>query len=239
MHLYSLGKNVTDMQNSFNFDFGDSGPPLLPSTSNAVANPSALPAVSQNPPNQASSEQAGDTNEWTDLMAIPVEKLDEAHDSHNVMYAGNLFTLSHLLRQHWKSQDSTKVSEDRLHFPGSMPTTSNASLITQEQHHLQLQFLSQIGCFTLPPKQVLDRMVSAYFNYFHPVYPVLSRARFYQQYETVLSGGVPMLLLWGMLYVSSTLCELEDLKTAGFHSRFEALRSFCVRGKVRKYQLCR
>lgn len=165
-------------------------------------------------------------------MAIPADKLDQAHDSQNVMYAGNLFTLSHLLRQHWNSQDNTKVPQDRLHFPAGIQESSNVSQIAQQQHQSQLQFLSQIGCFTLPPKQVLDRMVTAYFNYFHPVYPVLSRARFYQQYETVMSGGVPMLLLWGILYVSCTLCNLEDLKTAGFHSRFEALRSFCVRGKV-------
>lgn len=165
-------------------------------------------------------------------MALPLERLDDAHTSQDVMYAGDLFTLSHLLREHWKAQGNAKVSQNRLHFPSVAPETSELSGIAQDQQHVQLQYLAQIGCFTLPPKNVLDRMISAYFNYFHPVYPILSRARFYQQYGTVLSGGVPMLLLWGMLYVSTTLCSLDDLKSAGFRTRFEALRSFCIRGKV-------
>lgn len=194
---------------------------------------SVTPLHTQKPLPGPSHEPSGDSSAWTDLMALPLERLDDTHTSQNVMYAGDLFTLSHLLRQHWKSQDRSKVSQNRVHFPSGPSESNDIAGIAQDQQQIQLQYLAQIGCFTLPPKNTLDRMISSYFNFFHPVYPVLSRARFYQQYETVLSGGVPMLLLWGMLYVSSTLCSLEDLKIAGFRNRFEALRSFCVRGKVR------
>lgn len=166
-------------------------------------------------------------------MALHPDRLQAQHTSQNVMYAADSFTLSHLLRQHWNSHPTHQgVSAQRVHFPGGSSALHTSSPLDKGQEAAELTYLTQLGCFTLPPKAVLDNLMAAYFTYFHPLYPVLSKTKFEEQYSQVLSGGVPMLQLWGMLYVSCTLCEMADLEQAGFKTRFEALRSFCVRGKV-------
>lgn len=140
----------------------------------------------------------------------------------------DLFTLSHLLRTHWKDEKPADApSPDRLHFPS--PSTALPGFTIGNK---QLQYLSESGCFTLPTKSVLDAIVESYFTNLHPIYPILDKAVFYARYEHVFAGQVYLLLLWAILYVGATHCPMATLATAGFTTRLTAMHTFYRRGEV-------
>lgn len=182
------------------------------------------------------ARESDTTNAWTDLMQLERHDIESTHDAHDVTYASDLFTLSYILRHKWDQRAGATLGLTRReHFPG--PAGMNALLRStstpaNKQDIAEAQYLADMGCFVLPPKHVLDNMISAYFQYFHPNYPIIARATFMHKYVNVLSGSIPLLLLWGMLYVGCTLCSSEDIEHAGFANRFEALRSFAKRGKA-------
>lgn len=113
------------------------------------------PTMSDTPArNDVLSDEAAPSAGWVDLMKTPFS-CEEHTDS---VFASELFTLSHVLRESW-AQQGGKEDVGRVHF-ASIPLRGTTLSIEQ------LQYLSTSGCFTLPSKEVLDALITSYFDHF-------------------------------------------------------------------------
>lgn len=89
-----------------------------------------------------------------------------------------------------------------------------ASTITPTRHVLpslsqeDKQYMTLKGAFDVPPKQVLNDLVSNYFRIFHPFFPVVDKRAFLQQYDAATAQdrfdqhGISLLLLQSIIFTS-------------------------------------
>ncbi|TWU70773.1 hypothetical protein ED733_000899 [Metarhizium rileyi] len=82
-----------------------------------------------------------------------------------------------------------------------MPVTDHSTLDPED-----LQLLRRKGCFTLPPQEVQDALISAYFHYVYPLAPVIDVADFMYQYA---AGHVSLLLLWSLFSAGASYIDEE------------------------------
>ncbi|KAK7203040.1 hypothetical protein BZA70DRAFT_312839 [Myxozyma melibiosi] len=90
------------------------------------------------------------------------------------------------------STDEEKGSAEEL------PSSSAASL----------SFLRQQHCFDLPPPDVLDALLSAYFTHVHPTLPILNRRLIAAQHAR---STIPFLLLHSICFAAATHVPLAFL----------------------------
>ncbi|OBT39591.1 hypothetical protein VE00_10555 [Pseudogymnoascus sp. WSF 3629] len=92
----------------------------------------------------------------------------------------------------------------------------------------ELFFLQSTGCLSLPDQVTMNGFVLAYFEFFHPFFPIVSKPAFLSEFQEMdmRSGkGPSLLLLRAILFIASGLVSTELLHSAGFDSRGEARQS--------------
>ncbi|KIX98994.1 uncharacterized protein Z520_05455 [Fonsecaea multimorphosa CBS 102226] len=146
----------------------------------------------------------------------------------HVMYMGETFNLTHLLRQ--TNPDSARSTRKRHYVVRFNPKNRTASSVEEEDHVLT-SFLQHQGCFTLPSVHTCYQLFQTYFEYVHPHYPIIDREDFAAQY-TDLKTPASYLLLQSVLFMASGHCELSVLVDAGFESRYHARKTFFQRAKA-------
>ncbi|TFK47868.1 hypothetical protein OE88DRAFT_1728269, partial [Heliocybe sulcata] len=71
----------------------------------------------------------------------------------------------------------------------------------------------------MPPREEQERLIKAYFTYFHPSFPVIHKAEFLEQFRNSLTGSLPhadkpqplsKLLLFSMLAVAGRYCASKE-----------------------------
>ncbi|KAK7403018.1 hypothetical protein QQX98_011218 [Neonectria punicea] len=85
-----------------------------------------------------------------------------------------------------------------------------------------LEYLKLKGCFELPAES--DDLLAAYFNFVHPIFPVLDGPSFLRDHADGGLGRMNLLLIWSMFSVSASYVPAC--------SRKETKASFVRRGKV-------
>ncbi|OQV05522.1 Fungal specific transcription factor domain-containing protein [Cladophialophora immunda] len=93
----------------------------------------------------------------------------------------------------------------------------------------EIEILNIRGAFTLPDKEVSDRLIQTFFECVYPAFPIFDREEFAQLYE---SGQQSLLILNAIYAISSTLCEDDIITKAGFDSRNAARKVFLKRAKA-------
>ena len=76
---------------------------------------------------------------------------------------------------------------------------------TQSLAQEDLDFLNAKGSFLLPPEELLEQLIQSYFNYVHPLLPVVEPTIFFSQYRANGSLGVSLLLIQSMLFAASNV----------------------------------
>lgn len=78
--------------------------------------------------------------------------------------------------------------------------------------NLEIEFLKHKGVFTLPPKDILDECIAAYFRIFHPFFPIVDKIDFLNAYErlehdylTLERHGPSLLLLQAVLFTAASV----------------------------------
>lgn len=66
----------------------------------------------------------------------------------------------------------------------------------------EIEYLRFKGCFSLPPRELREALVRAYFHYTHPFEPVLDPEDFFNKYS---KGHVSLLLLWSMFVSAASV----------------------------------
>ncbi|KAF4448686.1 hypothetical protein F53441_7940 [Fusarium austroafricanum] len=98
-----------------------------------------------------------------------------------------------------------------------------------------LAFLVSQGCFVVPQRAALDDFLRQYFLHVHPMLPLLNEKDFWLSYNSVDSDveyEMPMLVLQGILFISSGFVSSETIKMLGFEDVHQAKLAFYRRAKL-------
>jgi Fungal specific transcription factor domain len=79
-----------------------------------------------------------------------------------------------------------------------------------------LEYLKVKGCFTLPASDVCNALVETYFNFVHPLFPIINAREFLERYEQNGIQQINLLLLWSMFSVSASYIPHSILRTSGY-----------------------
>ncbi|CAM1508936.1 Fc.00g026750.m01.CDS01 [Cosmosporella sp. VM-42] len=91
------------------------------------------------------------------------------------------------------------------------------------------RYLRDEGALTLPDLQTCIPALQAYFDWFHPCFPVLDRGDFIQK----LAGlDVSYLLLQAVLFIGTTYCDHTTITSMGFKDRSEAKSLLYTRARL-------
>lgn len=120
-------------------------------------------------------------------------------------------------------------SSDVVHYP--LPeNVRGARARINELDNVEIDVLHQRGAFLLPPRQLCDELVDAYFTWIAPVVPVINRSKFMRRYRD--SKNPPsLLLLQAILLAGSRVCNNPQLMDAN-GSTTPAAMTFYKRAKA-------
>ena len=118
---------------------------------------------------------------------------------------------------------------DVVHYPLPENVRGTRARLT-ELDNVEIDILHQRGAFLLPPRQLCDELVEAYFKWVAPIVPVINRSRFMAQYRD--SKNPPsLLLLQAILLAGSRVCSNPQLMDANGSTTPAAL-TFYKRAKA-------
>ncbi|PHH77402.1 hypothetical protein CDD83_4126 [Cordyceps sp. RAO-2017] len=118
---------------------------------------------------------------------------------------------------------------DVVHYPLPENIRGSRARLT-ELDNVEIDILHQRGAFLLPPRSLCDELIDAYFNWVHPIVPVINRTRFMRQYRD--SKNPPsLLLLQAVLLAGSRVCTNAQLMDANGSTTPAAL-TFYKRAKA-------
>lgn len=154
---------------------------------------------------------------------------EEVLDKCSITYLGESFPLSIVLK------DSRAGGKQKLHYPGvpfpESEPTENISNHNHPNHMLpeDITLLEAKGAFEPPAPDILDSLISTFLGRVYPIYPIVNRQEFNQQYKT---NRVPWILLHSLCFIAATFCPVSILYRAGFTSRKQARFAYYTKAKV-------
>ncbi|KAF5024380.1 hypothetical protein F66182_3567 [Fusarium sp. NRRL 66182] len=98
-----------------------------------------------------------------------------------------------------------------------------------------LAFLVSQGCFVVPQRAALDDFLRQYFLHVHPMLPILNEKDFWLSYSSAdgdVEYEMPMLVLQGLLFISSGFVSAETIALLGFQDVHQAKLAFYRRAKL-------
>ncbi|PHH58716.1 hypothetical protein CDD81_4745 [Ophiocordyceps australis] len=120
-------------------------------------------------------------------------------------------------------------SSDVVHYPLPENIRGSRARLT-ELDNVEIDILHQRGAFLLPPRSLCDELIDAYFEWVHPIVPVINRRRFMQQYRDA-KNPPSLLLLQAVLLAGSRVCTNAQLMDANGSTTPAAL-TFYKRAKA-------
>lgn len=100
-------------------------------------------------------------------------------------------------------------TSDVVHYP--LPDTVKGTRArANELDDLELRILHERGAFLLPPRQLCDELVEAFFTWIAPVVPVINRSKFMRRYRDP-KNPPSLLLLQAILLAGSRVCTNPQL----------------------------
>ena len=186
-------------------------------------------AVSEGPaPNRenhqswANGQQTRDRIRAVSIPQLPRVKYTPSSrsgaDSQSTVFLGEASSLTWTSPtvSHLEANSSSGEKSVRLSFPAPSEQSheSSASFLAQSaRRSKRIDYLRSIGAFSVPDYEVWEEVLTAYFKWFHPCFPILDRPSFHHDF---VSKTVSPLLLQAMLFVGVTYCEVSLLHRLGF-----------------------
>ncbi|KAF2440118.1 hypothetical protein P171DRAFT_457825 [Karstenula rhodostoma CBS 690.94] len=136
------------------------------------------------------------------------------------------------LRYFTDESASTIPSYKRAHLRHSVPSSARAdSLIPQwesERRRTRMKNLHEDGAFTLSPTPIREKLLKAYFRWFHPHFPIVDEPEIWSDHK---SDSLSPLLLQAMLFIGVIHCEESILVELGWGNRHRAKYQLYSRAK--------
>lgn len=105
--------------------------------------------------------------------------------------------------------DYDEPASGGVHYP--LPKIDNDSIeLSTKMNQIELQILNDRGALSLPPQDLCDELVNAYFKWIAPVVPIINHTRFMQQYRDP-HNPPSILLMQAILLAGSRVCTTEML----------------------------
>jgi hypothetical protein len=90
-----------------------------------------------------------------------------------------------------------------VHYP--LPPKVEKDAVSIQMNKIELEVLKSRGALSLPPRELCDELVHAYFKWVAPIVPILNRTSFMKQYYG-LNSQPPILLMQAILLAGSRVC---------------------------------
>lgn len=117
---------------------------------------------------------------------------------------------------------------DGVHYP--LPETVRGTRTKSELDSIEVDILHQRGAFLLPPRELCDELIDAYFKWVAPIVPVINRNAFLRRYRDA-DNPPSLLLLQAVLLAGSRVCQNPQLMDAN-GSTMPAAATFYKRAKA-------
>nr|ADO29927.1 hypothetical protein PP105 [Penicillium paxilli] len=152
---------------------------------------------------------------------------------HKTVFLGESSPLTCVVDEGRRSPDkgyAGGIQKGRLHY--SIPEISSPNESKEDSVGLQRKSLQERlvreSALSFPSVTICDVLLQAYFEWFHPCFPVLDRPQVQRAYK---ENTISPLLLQGMLFIGVSLCSDLSFKATGFTDRYQAKGVFYQRAK--------
>lgn len=193
-----------------------------PEISNTPANASGARPLQQVPLQDRSSH-----------YAIPVRPVTGEDAIHKTVFLGESSPLTCVVDEGRRSPDkgyACGIQQGRLHYSISElrgSVESSEETLSQRQKSVQERLIRE-SALVFPSSTICDVLLQAYFEWFHPCFPILDRPQVQHDYQ---ENKTSPLLLQAMLFVGVSLCSDVALNTTGYTDRYQAKGIFYQRAK--------
>ncbi|KAJ6016634.1 hypothetical protein N7451_000013 [Penicillium sp. IBT 35674x] len=181
--------------------------------------------ITTNPPVNQSVQDVHDRG----LRYVPSARPAITEDVHETVFLGESSPLTCVVDEGRRSPDkghTRSIQKGRLHY--AIPEV-RGSEISDDQHRKILQDrLIRESALVFPSPTICDTLLQAYFEWFHPCFPIVDRQMIHQAYT---EHTISPLLLQAMLFIGVSLCSDTALRTTGFTDRYQAKGLFYQRAK--------
>lgn len=157
---------------------------------------------------------------------LPASRVGESQTIDRTLFFGESNILTCVAGERFGVPQPPNVStqpKNRLVYPISDAINTKAWKLSTTRNlpvsSLRYEYLQAEGAFTFPDPPVCLEVLRAYFHWFHPCFPVLDRAETARMFE---AGELSPLLFQAMLFIGSSYCEEEIVRSMGFKDRPEA-----------------
>lgn len=202
----------------------------LSSTAASYSPRASAPTVSHTadgtPPTSLTEAQARkeevDNGTYLNLVMKPKFTRAPITEAGRVAYLGESSNLTLLVHDR-------QGSADVVHYPLPENVRGSRARLT-ELDNVEIDILHQRGAFLLPPRSLCDELIDAYFQWVHPIVPIINRTRFMRQYRDP-KNPPSLLLLQAVLLAGSRVCQNAQLMDANGSTTPAAL-TFYKRAKA-------
>lgn len=152
---------------------------------------------------------------------------------HKTVFLGESSPLTCVVDEGRRSPDkgyACGIQKGRLHYSISELCGSEESgedSLGLQRKSLQERLIRE-SALVFPAPTTCDVLLQAYFEWFHPCFPILDRPQVQQAYK---DNTISPLLLQGMLFIGVSLCSDLALKTIAVTDRYQAKGVFYQRAK--------
>ncbi|CAG8225779.1 unnamed protein product [Penicillium olsonii] len=200
------GRDPEDKSNAFGYRNDRMGVEGMPTTALSEAE---------------AAQQASANNAYAQFMK-PKFARAPIKEAGRVAYLGESSNLSLLVQDRHGTTDV-------VHYPLPPNVRGSRARLT-DLDNLEIDILHQRGAFLLPPKQLCDELVEAYFKWVAPVVPIINKSRFMRHYRDP-KNPPSLLLLQAILLAGSRVCTNQQLMDAN-GSTTPAAMTFYKRAKA-------
>ncbi|KAJ5162508.1 hypothetical protein N7492_007900 [Penicillium capsulatum] len=181
------------------------------------------PATSLPPPDTVEPP-----NSRRDRSHYPASTCPTADAIQKTVFLGESSPLTCVVDEGRRSPDKGYTSQQgRLRYSISEPPSSGEIDDDQRRRLLQDRLIRE-SALAFPSSAICDTLIQAYFDWFHPCFPILDRPRVHDDYR---ENTISPLLLQAMLFIGVSLCSDGALSTTGYADRYQAKRLFYQRAK--------
>ena len=151
---------------------------------------------------------------------------------HKTVFLGESSPLTCVVDEGRRSPDkgyACGIQKGRLHYSISeiCDGESGEASLGGQRKSLQERLIRE-SALVFPSPTICDVLLQAYFEWFHPCFPILDRPQVHRAYQ---ENTISPLLLQGMLFIGVSLCSDLALKTTGFTDRYQVKGVFYQRAK--------
>lgn len=120
--------------------------------------------------------------------------------------AGRVFYLAEMSNMSVVLHDSHKPAS-KVHYQ-LPPDWEDRTLVSSRTDDIELEILRARGALSLPPKEVCDELVDAFFTWVAPIVPVINQCSFMKRYRDP-NNPPSILLMQAILLAGSRVCTTE------------------------------